>query len=463
MKLFNKYISILIVASAVLFGACESFLDVQPTNALIADNAIYDAKTSRAAVIGAYTSLKSYNTGNAIILAVMPGDNIGFAGSQSQNVELDNLAFSVTNPTIVDAYSANYSIINRANWVISEVPKVTDPLFTEGEQDNIVGEAYFIRAFAYFNLARSWGGVQIQLNPTTDLSSLGSIRRSTQAETYAHVIKDLTEAERLLRPDDPAKIVRNRAQRAVVTALKAKVHLYAGNWAEAESHATLVIDNPGYALLKPYSEFFKVPFQTKESILEFTSSTNGGSGVSLGGWYTDAARRNSSYEYRPTNDIITLLNDPAKGGGRSALLKKTGNDSYVALYNMLTAVGSIPAGGDPAYFIRIADLYLIRAEARIRKASPDFAGAIADLNKIRDRADAVLFPTGNTNVTTILQAIWDERRLEFAFEADRWYDLVRTEQAENVLGVNRNYWLFPIPQADVLSDPDLDGENNPGY
>jgi hypothetical protein len=462
--LFNKikkYISILVVASAMVFSACESFLDVQPTNALIADNAIYDAKTSRAAVIAAYTSLKSYSIGNAIVLAIIPGDNIFFGGSQSQNIELDNLAFSVTNPTILSAYGANYTIINQANWVISEVPKVTDPLFTEGEQDNIVGEAYFIRAAAYFTLARSWGGVQIQTNPTTDLSSLGSIKRSSQAETYAHIISDLTEAERLLKPDDAT--TRNRAQKAVVQALRAKVHLYAGQWAEAENYATQVINNTKYELVKPYSAFFAGPFLTKESVFEFSATTSNG-GVSLNIWYPSAEKSGGSYEYRPTNEIVELLNTPSKAGGRSVLIKESGNANwYSVLYHTVSTVGTVPANTDPGYFIRIAELYLIRAEARVRKASPDFAGAIADLNAIRDRADANLFPAGSTDVTAILQAIWDERRLEFAFEADRWYDLVRTEQAEIVLGVNKNYWLFPIPQADVLSDPDLNGENNPGY
>ncbi|KAA6310106.1 RagB/SusD family nutrient uptake outer membrane protein [termite gut metagenome] len=115
---------------------------------------------------------------------------------------------------------------------------------------------------------------------------------------------------------------------------------------------------------------------------------------------------------------------------------------------------------DPAYVIRIAELYLIRAEARAKKVSADLSGAIADLNAIRQRADLAPFPS-TSNVQAVILAIEEERRIEFAFEAHRWYDLVRTERVKEVLGVEKNYWLFPIPQADILSDPDI--EQNPGY
>jgi hypothetical protein len=326
--------------------------------------------------------------------------------------------------------------------------------FEEGEADKLIGEAYFIRAFAYFNLARSWGGVQLQLNPTTDLSSLGNISRSSQDDTYRQILDDLTTAESLLPADDD--VTRNKVQHAIVKAFRAKVHLYAKQFEQAESYATEVIDNPKYELVKPYSAFFQPPFLTKESVFEISATTNN-SGTSNTVWFPASGTPRGSYEFRPTNEIITLLNDPAKGGTRNSLIATRGSDIYGNLYH--TTSPNI----NPAYVIRIADLYLIRAEARLRKTTPDYAGAIADLNAVRDRADAELFPEGSTDKNVILQAVWDERRLEFAFEADRWYDLVRTEQAETVLGVNKNFWLFPIPQADVLADTDLNGENNPGY
>jgi len=456
MKTLRQYIIAPLFAAAIAtgFSGCESFLDLKPTDALLADNAVYDAKTSRALVNAAYTNLKSYANGSAIILGVIPADNILFGGSQSQNIELDANAFTVTNSAIVAAYRANYALINVANWAIGEIPKVTDDTFAPGEQNKLVGEAHFIRAYAYFNLVRSWGGVQLQLEPTTDLSSLGHIKRSSQAQTYEQVLADLQTAEQLL-PEDDAH-TRNRVQRAVVRALRAKVLLYTQQFDGAEEEATAVIENDKYALVEPYSTFFQPPFLSRESVLEMSATTNN-TGVSGSPWFPASGTPRGSYEYRPTNEIITLLTDPEVGGDRHALLATRGSDTYVNLYH--TTAPNI----NSSYVIRLADLYLIRAEARARKANPNIPGAIADLNAVRGRANAVRYPEGAATPSHLIQAIWDERRMEFAFEADRWYDLVRTEQAENVLGVSPNFWLFPIPQADVLADPDLQDDNNPGY
>lgn len=451
MKNINILSSLLLV---FVFSSCKKFLDLKPTNALLADHAVYDAKTSRALINSAYTNLKSYNIGSALILGTIPADNIFFGGSQSQNIELDNHAFTVTNSAIVNAYRSNYSLINITNWAISEIPKVQDSNFETGEQQKLIGEAHFIRALAYFNLVRSWGGVQLQLEPTTDLGTLGSIKRSTAAETYEQILTDLNTAESLLPADNAT--TRNLAQKSIIQAFRAKVRLYAGQFDLIENDADVIINNSKYELVKPFNQFFEAPFLSKESIFELSATSNN-TGVSATPWLPAAGQPRGSYEYRPTNEIILLLNDPLKGGDRNTLLGKRGDDIYVNLYP------TVSPNINSAFLLRVADIYLIRAEAKVRKSNPDLHGAISDLNAVRSRANAELFPENSTDSQKILQAIWDERRLEFAFEGDRWYDLVRTEQAEEILGIHRNLWLFPIPQADVLSDEDLGGINNPGY
>ena len=136
------------------------------------------------------------------------------------------------------------------------------------------------------------------------------------------------------------------------------------------------------------------------------------------------------------------------------MIAGSGTSVYGVLYN------TVGINTDPSYLIRIAELYLIRAEALAQLN--DLDGALDDLNTIRNRADVVDY-TGTTK-EDILLAIERENGIEFAFEAHRWFDLVRTERADDVLGLsNRNYWLFPLPYSDVLSDPDLEGQNNPGY
>ncbi|MDR1672668.1 MAG: RagB/SusD family nutrient uptake outer membrane protein [Bacteroidales bacterium] len=454
-----------ILAGAALFVSCEKFLDVQPTNALVADNPISDERSAQAAVIAVYTELKTFQS-YVELFGTMPGDNVEFVGSLTQFVELDNLAFSVTNPAIVPAYRSGYTLINRANWVIVEVPKVpTTYDFPEATKNHILGEAYFLRAFAYFNLGRTWGGVQLQLTPTTDLKSVGNLKRSTLADTYTRVKDDLTEAERLLKEEDAT--TRDRAQKSSVRALRARVHLYAGEWAEAEQYASQVIANTAkFELVQPYGEFFKGPFLTKESVFEvnFTSTI---SILTYGAgnwwkWTPSAVKSGGSFEYRPTNEIIGLLNDAGKVGNRNALLKNSSAGTYVGLYHTTDATADVPANTDPFYAIRLAELYLIRAEARAKKTPTDLPGAIADLNVIRARAGVPDFAT-TTDAQTVIRAIEEERRIEFAFEGHRWYDLVRTGRAVEVLGVGENYQRFPLPIADVLSDEGLDGENNPGY
>lgn len=442
--------------------ACDDYLDLKPTDSLISANAITDQKTANAAVIGAYSALKSYSTGSYLQLGVLPGDNVTFGGSQTLNIELDNHAFSVSNPAIVGAYRANYQMINRCNWIISEIPKISDPGFASAEKDVLLGEAYFIRAFAYFNLARSWGGMQLQLEPTLDLKSIGSVKRSTQQETYDQVIADLQQAERLL-PDDG--VTRNRAQKSAARALLARVYLYAGEWEQAEEYATQVIENPKYELVYPYHAFFKGPFLSKESVFEITATSHDpNSGWRL--WYPSSVVKGGSYEYQPAPAIVKKLSDPAVGGGRKVLLDSTTENStiyYSVLYHTTQTTADFSANTDPAYVIRLAELYLIRAEARAKKVNPDIAGAIRDLNVIRERADADLLSETESDPQNVVFAIEEERRLEFAFEGHRWYDLVRTGRAKEVLGVEESYWLFPIPNADVLADPDLEGENNPNY
>ncbi|MDR1673752.1 MAG: RagB/SusD family nutrient uptake outer membrane protein [Bacteroidales bacterium] len=456
----NPVFAGVLLTGTVLLASCEKFLDVKPTNSLVSENAISDALTARALLTATYSSLRSIYSTNELF-GFLPGDNVQFGGSQYQNIELDTYSFGVINTSIVGAYRSLYSLINRANWVLTEIPKVTDPALTEEERNNILGEARFIRALAYFNLGKTWGGVQLQLEPTTSLSSIGALKRSTLAETYNRVKDDLTEAERLLREEDAT--TRNRAQKSSVRALRARVHLYAGEWAEAEQYASQVIANTAkFELVKPYSAFFAGPFLTKESVFEISSTANN-TANRWSIWYPATVARGGSYEYIPTGEIVDLLNNPNIGGTRKSLISVSGGSTYyVVLYHTTVATANVPANTDPLYAIRIAELYLIRAEARAKKTPTDLPGAIADLNAIRDRAEVPLFAT-TTDAQAVIQAIEDERRVEFAFEGHRWYDLVRTGRAKAVLGVDEDYWLFPLPNADVLSDEGLDGKNNPGY
>jgi len=449
MKRIYLYSSI--IAGILSLASCSKFLNEDPNNAIPSETAITDAGTARAAITGAYDGLQGYYAANYPTLGTITADNVVSNGTLSQYLQLDQNAIPTDNVTTVAAYQGIYKTINAANGVIAYVPGVTDPLLTVAEKNKILGEAYFIRALAYFDLGRGWGGVQLQLKPTADITSLKGVKRSTLDQTYDQVLADLVEAEKLL-PEDAT--TRNRAQKSTARALRARLHLYRKQWADAETYASQVISNTAKYELIPYKNFFAAPFLSRESVLELTFSANDRNSF-WNLWYPSSA--GGQYTLKPSNNIVTKLNNPAIGGSRSSLLAGTGGNVYGALYNTSST------STDPAYVIRFAELYLIRAEARARQNKLTGAdGAIADLNAVRTRAGV----PGTTAVTQaeVLLAIEEENSVEFAFEAHRWFDLVRTERAGEVLGLtNRNFWLFPLPYSDVLSDPDLDGQNNPGY
>ena len=436
----------LLLAFVLLSVSCKKYLEEVPDYALPTSSAITDVSTARAAIIGAYDRVQNYYSSSYPTLGTITTDNVIFNGTLSEYLQLDQNAIPTDNVITVSAYQNLYRTINSANSVIAYVPLVNDPLLTDAEKNKILGEAYFIRALSYFDLGRGWGGVQLQLKPTTDLSVLKGIKRSTLDQTYDQVLADLIQAEQLL-PEDAT--TRNRAQKSAARALRARLHLYRKQWAEAETYATQVISNTKYTLVKPYKSFFTAPFQTAESVLEFAFSTNDRNSY-WNLWYPSSS--GGQFTLKPSDGLIAKLNNPDVGGARKALIAGTGSTVYGVLYN------TVGLSTDPAYLIRIAELYLIRAEARAQlNKLPE---AAADLNAVRARADV-----GATTATTqaaLIQAIEDENGIEFAFEAHRWFDLVRTERAGTVLGItNKNYWLFPIPYSDIQSDPDV--TQNPGY
>lgn len=444
----KKYSLLYLILWALMLvsASCKKYLEEVPDNALPSASAITDAGTARAAIIGTYDRLQGYYASSYPTLGTITTDNVIFNGTLSEYLQLDQNAIPTDNVITVSAYQGIYRTINSANSVIAAVPLVNDPLLTAAEKDKILGEAYFIRALSYFDLARGWGGVQLQLKPTTDLQVLKGIKRSTLDQTYDQVLADLVLAEQLL-PEDAN--TRNRAQKSAARALRARLHLYRSQWADAESYATKVISNTKYSLVKPYKTFFTAPFQTSESVFELAYSVNDKNSY-WNLWYPSSA--GGQFTLKPSDVLIAKLNNPAAGGTRNTLVAGSGATVYGVLYNTTST------SSDPSYVIRIAELYLIRAEARAKQNK--LADAAADLNLIRARADVPV--TTAANQDALLTAIEEENAVEFAFEAHRWFDLVRTERAGAVLGLNnRNYWLFPIPYSDVQSDPDV--TQNPGY
>jgi tetratricopeptide (TPR) repeat protein len=436
-------------AATLGLSACNDLLEPTPVQQLPTDRAITDAGSARSATIGAYDRVQAYYQLNWPVLGFLPGEDVRFNGTLNQFLQIDQNQLSADNVLITEAWTQMYQAINGANNVIAAVPGVNDPLLPAAEKNQLLGEAYFLRALVYFDLGRGWGGVPLVLTPTRGKENGQGIRRSTLAQTYDQVLADLNEAETLL----PDATTRNRATKATTRALRARLHLYRQQWTQAETNATQVIGNANYSLVTPYRTFSTAPFLSRESIFELTFSNSDANSM-WNNWFPSAL--GGQFNFQPVPAAITLLNDPAAGGNRSALLATTtiagANVTYGNLYSRSAQ------RDDPSYVLRLAEQYLIRAEARTKQGK--LTEALADLNAVRSRA-GVPASTAAT-AEALLLAIENERRIEFAFEADRWFNLVRTGRAGVVLGVtDQRRWLFPIPFNDLVADPDL--EQNPGY
>lgn len=450
-----KFKKISYLAILVLLGACTKDVLTVSSNQYVLDKlSITNAKSAEAAVYGVYNQLQSteyYGGAGFGSLNFLLGDNAKWTGSLNYFNNLVTHTYSSDNTAITNAWSAIYATINAANNVIEGVPTVVDPLLTQVNRNRFLGEAYFVRALAYFDLVKTWGGVPIILKPTRTAADGVGIGRSTAEETWQQVKKDLDIAEGLL----PATINRNRANKSTVYALRARYFLYRKDWVNAELEASKILNDGNFTpLAGPYSTFFKTK-GSKESIFELAASTSDQNSLSSN-WLSPAD--GGVRQWAPNDAIATLLKNPAIGGNRSELIKSLSAadpNNYVGiLYYRGTK-------DDPAYLLRVAEQFLIRAEARAQ-IGVDLSGARDDLNAVRTRAGIPL-STANT-AAALLDAIAAERRVEFALEGHRWYDLIRTGKANEVLGisVNDSYrFLLPIPINDLKADPDL--TPNPGY
>jgi hypothetical protein len=417
--------------------SCDSFLDVEPKSSISDEQTIFDKASAETALRGVYNAVasSSYYGTTFQSIGYLSGDNIQWTGSQSQVQEFINHKVNAENATVSSAWIAIYAAINRANQVIAKVPAVTD-------------EAYFLRALAYFDLARTWGGVPLITQPTSTPSENSGIRRSTQAETYAQVLKDLDAAEPLLGET----VNRYHATRKTVWALKSRYYLYQKDWAKAEEYATKVIsDATNYKLLTPFNAFFANNARgTEESVFEIFYNGTSEINDHRGQWQPQT--NGGTRQWAPNDAFVALVNDPLIGGNRSTLVAKDNQSRwYGNLYYR-------SPGSDPSYVIRIAELYLIRAEARAQQAK--LTDAASDVNAIRSRARLGATPAATKD--DLLLAIENERKIEFALEPHRWFDLVRTGRAAAVLSItDPNRYLMPIPSVQLQTDKAL--EQNPGY
>jgi hypothetical protein len=440
-------LSIFLIAITV-FSSCKKYLDTKPKGYVADESTIFDKTSAVTALNGAYRALgnNGYYGENFVELGFFAGgDWINQTTGGSANLVIQN--FRSDDSYFQSVWSAIYATINSANNVLAKVPGLQDPALTSPLKNQILGQAYFIRALCYFDLTRSWGGVPIVLTPTTSATGENAkVKRNSESASWAQVENDLDSAYQLLPNTVQSRYV---AVQNTVVALRARLHLYKKEWAQAEADASLLINNPNYALASTYSAWF-YQSTNPESIFEIQFSAQNTSGIST---QMQVPAKGGNYRYAPAQTLVNLLNDVTVGGGRSALVAKQVQAGSTTWYGNLYTKNT-----DPVYVLRIAEQYLIRAEARTQLGT-NLTGALSDLNAVRKRAN-VPVSTDNSQAGLLLQ-LENERRVEFALEPFRWYDLARTGRAVNVLNIPAYKLLFPIPATEITLNTNL--EKNPGY
>jgi len=425
-------------------ASCD-VLNVDSQSAVPEEKAIKDKKGIEKGILGAYTSFQAlgYYGRSYIIFSDLAADNLEqpVDGTAASYTQIDNNAVLPENAGIADIWAAGYEGINIANNIIAKVPGMSD--MTDEEKNQALGELYFIRAFNHFSLVNWFGAIPIKTEPTEGATGL-DVARDPVAKVYDQIIADLTFAEQNLS----AGGTKVRASKYAATALLARVYLYKGDYANAKTKATDVITNGGYDLLD-YADVFTD--ESAESIFEIDFTELNRNRIAE---YNFPKTLNGRREVAPTASILAAYET---GDERyPASIAFSGTLAYSIKYDDLSL------GADNVIILRLAEMYLIRAEAEA-ELEGNVSAIQNDIDVIRTRAK--LPDTSASSFADLLRVIEKERRVEFAFEGQRWFDLVRTGRAVEVLLTvsNANQTLWPIPLSEILTNTNPGMSQNPGY
>ncbi len=441
-----KYFLLLVVGT--LFAVSCNVLEQEPVDSVTPDLAFKDQQAAQAAVNGLYSRLQSedYYGGWFQYIADNYADVSTFLGFFVEFREPDERAIPSTNGGIEVIWLGIYRAINSANEIIANVPNVDDENFSAEDRAAMVAEAHCIRALCYLDLLTYYGehwdegsafGVPLATQSTnSDFANVELIPRATVAETYDLVISDLQIAEK----DLPESGDRSRVSRAFATGLLARTYAFKGDYALAEQKATELIESGNYALMEDYADIFLTDL-SDESIFELVFNAQDPSDLALYTIRRDEVRPDPALiESFAANDVRQLFIGEAAGRPGLRLLKAE----------------DFSTDANPAYVMRLAELYLLRAEARFFNG--DETGALADLNTIRTRAG--LEP--HADAGNFIDKLLDEWRWEFFQEGFRFRALVRLDRAEEVLGIESFRRAYPIPFRELTIEGTL-LQQNPGY
>jgi hypothetical protein len=439
--------------------SCNRQLELAPENTLVDKDVFNTQGGAEQALAEAYYELLQAAFGDAYTYGDFTTPEL-LASAYYQTYILGQ-----TTPadTKVSGFWTNYfKAINTANNIMAKIPVYGK--FSAAMQAQYIAEAKFIRAYGYLDLLRLYGegaltanpdgpGLPLQLTPFEGYTTGQVVPRSTNAQVYAQIVKDLTEALPAL-PDKQASdvVTRYRATKGSANALLSRTYLYMRQYSDAAAAAKAVIDRPDiYSLTTDLRQLFPPDPNggaqpiTAEYIFALPINQSGTSIISYGPGY--------GY-YLKINFWINpgFINSFEAGDKRVSQLMYKGDTTYNYQPAYLTTFKfNNPNGRDNIPMIRLAEIMLTRAEALARTGGIN-SESLSLLNTIRSRSvtsavpyQAADFPSG----TALVDAIVRQRGYELAFESHRRYDLIRTGQPLSSPDIAANRKVLPIPQAEI--------------
>ena len=361
---------------------------------------------------------------------------------------LDALTYNASNPSSESTFTANYDGINRCNQALDILPKLDKVDATL--RARLIGEAKFLRAYMYFTLVKCYGGVPIVdhlQSPTSPEDQAMLLTRKTAAEVYTFIETDLNDAIAVL-PNKSAYAAdeKARASKGAAYALLAKVNLYQKNWQKVVDNCNLVT---GYSLAPDYAKMFRIEGENdSESIFEINgvgtvpakgiegySNVQGVRGTGGWGWGFNVPSQSLLNAYEAgdlrKNATIIFRGTTLYDGRIIPATVENPMYNFKAYSSQFTDAWETDAN---IKCLRYAEVILMKAEALNELGQT--AAAIPLLNQIRNRAG--LGATPATSQSAVRTAIWKERRVELAFEFDRFFDLVRTGQAKTAFAADKS-------------------------
>ncbi len=442
---------LLLTLAGLSLASCDTFvsIDYPPTNIGV-DAAFASDASATSVVLNMYSTIRSTPSLTWTSYAGLLSDELEYTPANTNLEQLENNTVSPLNTSVANRlWSETYTFIRQTNMAIAGISRSTG--MTEAGKNQLLGESKFWRAYGLFNLVNYFGDVPLTVSSDEFVNA--ALGRAPAAQVWAQIITDLKEAKASL-PTAYVGSLRTRINKHTASAFLARAYLYTKDYTNAATEASEVIASGTYALGDLSTTFVNTSNETIMQLATLQGVTT------LGGNYRTSTATTAPAFVLKENFVRSFeAGDKRRTAWVDSMTLGTSVLYRINKYKLQVAT----AGNEYNVLFRLAELYLIRAEARANLNQ--LTEARADLNVVRSRAG--LAATTATTQNELVAAILRERKVElFAEFGHRWFDLKRTNQADAVLAPIKPGWkptavLMPIPSAQIEANPVL--TQNPGY